>query len=198
MHYEAPPNWKERPRRAAVSARRVPGSARREPVDEPRRSAGETVDRGVVRGPVGPQVGVAADLEHDRLDTVVAAVVAKRHVGAAERLVDRDAAERRERLARRVEEPAGRVPVIDAEADHGPLVVRVELVGERVLGERVQVEDHGPAGRGEAVVDEVREGLAVRLEVRGDQPGAAARVVGAEPGARSTSGCTPRPCRRGS
>ena len=63
-----------------------PGSAPREPVDEPGRSAGEPVDRGVVRGAAVPQVGVAADLEHDRLDTVVEAVVAQRDVGAAERV----------------------------------------------------------------------------------------------------------------
>ena len=155
------------PRGCGVEGRRRHdghGAAPSSPSTRVARAAPRLLDLCVDRSSLGVEVLVAPDLDHERGHPQVAPVVAERHVGAGEGLVD-DRPPPRERVDRHASQRFRRVLLVEAEAHGRTLGFRVTLVGQDVPRVGVHVEDHGSAMGLEPSGHEVCERQGVRLEV---------------------------------
>ena len=117
------------------------------------------------------QVGVAADLEHDRDHPTVGAVAVERDVRTGERLVDQAWPDPLPAVPGGVDQGRWGVEVVGADAERWALLVGMQLVREGPAREGVHVDDHRSAAHPQPVGDQISHPGRVRLEVAFDQQG---------------------------
>ena len=89
-----------------------------------------------------PAIDIASDLDHQRLDSVLALVEGRRHVGAGKGRVQGGAVTRLAHLGKKEIEEIGRsVKGVDAEVDLRPIALRALLPRERSCGIGMSIND---------------------------------------------------------